>query len=177
MTEKSPVERPLSPHLQIYRPQLTSFTSIMHRFSGIALAAGSLLLVYWLWAAAYSPDTFACFQNCSKGILWKLMMVGWTLAFFYHFGNGIRHLFWDMGKGYSIPTATKSGLAVIAFALIMTAGVWIAALTHKAEMTEETVEVEVTEENIEGAVIDGAKAVEAEDDDDDAEDAQKEGDE
>ncbi len=128
--ERPHIERPLSPHLQIYRPQITSVLSITHRATGVFMSLGSLVLVYWLWAAAYSPAAYACLENCGKGIFLKVVFAGWVFAFYYHLANGIRHLFWDAGKGYSIPAATRSGLAVVAFAFIMTALTWGCILTR-----------------------------------------------
>jgi succinate dehydrogenase / fumarate reductase cytochrome b subunit len=117
-------KRPTSPHLTIYKPQITSVLSISHRISGVALYAGTALLVWWLWTLAYSPDGYEKFTQCVTSTLGQLALGGWTLAFFYHLGNGIRHLFWDMGKGFAIPQVEKSGMAVIAFAVLMTAVVW-----------------------------------------------------
>ncbi|MDX2112342.1 MAG: succinate dehydrogenase, cytochrome b556 subunit [Alphaproteobacteria bacterium] len=121
--------RPTSPHLTIYKPQITSVLSISHRISGVALYAGTALLVWWLWTLAYDPAGYETFTQCVSSTLGQLALGGWTLAFFYHLGNGIRHLFWDMGKGFAIPQVQKSGLAVIAFALLMTAVVWNSILS------------------------------------------------
>ncbi len=118
-------QRPLSPHLQIYRPQITSVMSITHRASGVFLSLGTLFLVAWLWAAAYDQSYFEFWQELAVSTLGMLVLGGWTFAFFYHLGNGIRHLFWDMGRGFDLKNVTRSGLAVIAFALIMTAISWV----------------------------------------------------
>ena len=125
MTQKTHAKRPLSPHLTIYRPQISSVMSICHRATGVALALGSIFFVFWLWSAAYSSDCFECMQTIASHILGKIALIAWTFALFYHLGNGIRHLFWDMGKGYTIPVMTKSGWAVILFAVASTAYVWI----------------------------------------------------
>lgn len=117
-------QRPLSPHLQIYRPQITSVMSITHRATGVFLSLGTLFLVAWLWAAAYDAAYFEFWQEMAVSTLGMLVLMGWTFAFFYHLGNGIRHLCWDMGKGFDLKNVTRSGLAVIAFALIMTAISW-----------------------------------------------------
>ena len=107
------VRRPLSPHLQVYRPQLSSAMSIFHRFSGIALSLGALLLAVWLAAAATSPSAFGLAQALLDSILGKLISFGFTLALFYHFCNGIRHLLWDAGYGFELPVMRRTGYAVL----------------------------------------------------------------
>ena len=104
--------RPLSPHLQVYRPQITSMLSILHRLTGVALAVGTLLLTYWLVAAASGPEAFAGAQGLIGSFLGRLLLFGWSFALFYHLCNGIRHLFWDAGKGFDLPTVVRSGWAV-----------------------------------------------------------------
>ena len=118
--------RPLSPHLQAYRPQLTSILSILHRITGIALAAGSLLLVCWLYAAASGPDAYAGIQKFNGSILGRLLLLGWTFALFYHLCNGMRHLAWDTGWGFDLPTAYMTGWIVVAAAFVLTIVAWIA---------------------------------------------------
>ncbi len=118
-------DRPISPHLSIYRPQITSVLSISHRLTGLALYAGSLLLALWLAAAAYSPECFAQVQAFMHSWLGQLMLIGWTLAFYYHLSNGIRHLCWDAGYGFTLPVVTRSGWAVVAFTFIMTGLTWV----------------------------------------------------
>src|SRR5260221_6908133 len=86
-------DRPLSPHLQIYRPQLTSVLSILHRATGILLGVGTLVLAWWVIAAAAGPDAFARVQGFLGSWLGILVLLGWTAALFYHLANGIRHLF------------------------------------------------------------------------------------
>ncbi len=120
----SAAERPISPHLSIYRPQITSMTSIMHRFTGLALVAGAALLAYWLWAAAYAPAMFESLYECLASTFGLACLLGWTLAFYYHLANGIRHLFWDIGMGLEIVQATRSGWTVILLALLLTAFTW-----------------------------------------------------
>jgi succinate dehydrogenase / fumarate reductase, cytochrome b subunit len=121
-------QRPLSPHLQVYRPQITSVLSITHRITGVALAVGTLLLTWWLVAAATGN---AAFSNVSAFIgspLGLLMLFGWSVALFYHLGNGIRHLFWDAGLGFDMATAEKTGYAVLAFTAVTTAIAWFVGL-------------------------------------------------
>ncbi|MBN8530286.1 MAG: succinate dehydrogenase, cytochrome b556 subunit [Alphaproteobacteria bacterium] len=122
--------RPLSPHLSIYRPQITSVLSISHRITGVFLALGTLLLTAWLWSAAYEPTWFTCITQLMSHWLGMLLLAGWTFALYFHLSNGIRHLFWDMGKGFEIPTVTKTGVAVVIAAVLLTAGTWVYALNN-----------------------------------------------
>lgn len=119
-------QRPLSPHLQVYRPQITSTLSILHRLTGIALAAGTLLLTYWLAALATGSDAFADAQGLLGSIVGRLLLFGWSFALFYHLCNGIRHLAWDAGYGFEIATTTRSGWAVVIASVALTAVAWIA---------------------------------------------------
>ncbi|MDJ0982336.1 MAG: succinate dehydrogenase, cytochrome b556 subunit [Kiloniellales bacterium] len=117
--------RPLSPHLQVYRPQLTSMLSITHRLTGVALAIGTFLLVWWLVAAATGPEAYATAQVAISSVIGRLLLFGWTLALFYHLCNGIRHLFWDAGYGYELKSAYASGWAVMAGSVALTLLAWI----------------------------------------------------
>ena len=117
--------RPLSPHLQVYRPQLTSVLSIMHRLTGLALAVGTLLLIYWLVAAAGGLASYESAQALIGSFLGQLLLFGWTAALFYHLCNGIRHLFWDAGLGFELPTAYRSGWAVVIATAVLTIGSWV----------------------------------------------------
>lgn len=117
--------RPLSPHLQIYKPQITSGTSVLHRATGIALSVGTLLLVWWLWAAASGPEAFATADAFIGSFIGRLMLFGWSVALFYHLLNGIRHLAWDMGYGLELETAEKTGYAVLIGAAVVTVLVWV----------------------------------------------------
>ena len=92
--------RPLSPHLQVYRWQWTMALSILHRATGLALTVGALLMVFWLLALATGPDSFAGLQAFLGSWFGRLLLFGWTWALAYHFLNGIRHLVWDAGKGF-----------------------------------------------------------------------------
>ena len=117
-------QRPLSPHLQIYRPQITSVLSISHRLTGLALAIGTLLLVWWLVALASGPEAFATVQGFVGSWLGRLLMLGWTFALFFHLANGIRHLFWDAGYGFDLKTTTASGWAAVAASVVLTILAW-----------------------------------------------------
>jgi succinate dehydrogenase / fumarate reductase, cytochrome b subunit len=123
------VARPLSPHLQVYRPQLTSILSITHRAAGVALAVGTLLLAWWLIAAATGPEHFATVQAVIGSWIGRLLLLGWTAALFFHFANGIRHLFWDAGLGFDLKTTYRSGWLVLFATVLLTAITWWWALT------------------------------------------------
>jgi succinate dehydrogenase / fumarate reductase cytochrome b subunit len=107
------VERPLSPHLQIYRPQITSVLSILHRLTGVALGVGTLLFAWWLVAAAAGPEAYALAQGFLGSIVGRILLLGFTWALFYHLCNGIRHLAWDLGLGFDLATVSRSGWAVV----------------------------------------------------------------
>ncbi len=121
-------ERPLSPHLQVYRPQYTSVLSILHRITGVFLTLGSLLLVAWLVAAASGPDGFARVQWFMGSFIGYLLLFGWTVALFYHMCNGIRHLVWDAGYGLELDEAYRSGIAVLIATAVLTILTWVAGL-------------------------------------------------
>lgn len=127
------IERPTSPHLTIYRKQITSVLSIMHRLTGLALVVGSAVLVWWLWTAAYQPADYGQLHECLSSTLGQAALVGWVAAFYYHLANGIRHLFWDAGKGFSLTSVSVSGWLVIVFTLAMTAMTW--GFIHSATMS------------------------------------------
>jgi len=117
-------KRPLSPHLQVYRPQITSVLSISHRFSGIVLAAGLLVLVYWLAALAAGDAAYAEALSVLGAWPVKLVLFLGSFAFFYHLANGIRHLWWDSGRGFEISQVYASGWAVIIAASALTLLAW-----------------------------------------------------
>ena len=112
--------RPISPHLQVYKPQLTSVLSILHRITGVALAVGTILLVYWLIAAASGPEAFASAEALIGSWLGRILLFGWTFALYFHLSNGIRHLFWDAGFGFELKTVYASGWTVVALAAVLT---------------------------------------------------------
>lgn len=119
--------RPLSPHLQIYRPEISSILSILHRLTGIALFFGTVLWVWWLLAAAIGDDAFETAQWFIGSWLGRILLLGWTWATFYHLGNGIRHLFWDIGKGFELRTMALTGWIVVLASFVLTAVAWVAA--------------------------------------------------
>ncbi len=123
--------RPLSPHLQVYRPQLTSMLSILHRITGVGLWAGALMMTYWIASATYGPEAFARAQWFLGSWFGRLVLLGLTVALYYHLANGIRHLAWDIGWGYEMDKLNISGWAVLIFTGVMTvltfmAGYWVA---------------------------------------------------
>jgi succinate dehydrogenase / fumarate reductase cytochrome b subunit len=120
-------ERPLSPHLQVYRPQLTSVTSIFHRFTGVALIAGILLVIWWLVAAMYGEEAYNAAMAFSVSPIGQIILLGLTFSLFYHMANGIRHLIWDMGYLFKLENAYKAGYACVLFAIVATAYVWVVA--------------------------------------------------
>ena len=113
-------DRPLSPHIQVYRPQITSILSILHRLTGVGLVAGALLFSYWISAATYGPVHFDQAQAILGSWFGRLVLLGMTFALFYHLANGIRHLAWDIGLGYEMPKLKVSGLLVLLFSGAMT---------------------------------------------------------
>ena len=123
--------RPLSPHLQIYRLPVTALISICHRITGVLLAAGSLVLVYWLVAVASGPDAFANAQALLGSVVGRVLLLALTLALFYHLANGIRHLFWDAGFGFELRTVRASGMLVIVASIVLTLVAWALGYTMR----------------------------------------------
>lgn len=122
------VRRPLSPHLQVYKPQLTSVLSIMNRATGIALSVGTLLLVWWFVAAATSDNAYAGVSGFMRSPIGLLFLLGWVASLWYHFFNGIRHLAWDAGYGYDLPQVHATGWAVVAATAVVTVGTMIGVI-------------------------------------------------
>ena len=120
MAEVKRVERPLSPHLQIYRPQLTSITSILTRITGNALIVGVALAVWWLLAAAVSDDYFATANAVATSWFGDLVFTLSAWALWYHYLAGLRHLYFDAGHGLDIPTAEKLGWGCIIGSVVLT---------------------------------------------------------
>lgn len=141
--ETTKKERPLSPHLQVYRLPMTAKMSISHRITGVLLTVGLVLLALWVIAAGMGEETYNQAMALIDTPLTKYVFVAWAFVLFYHMGNGFRHLFWDMGIGISEKAACKTGALVLLFAGLMTYGVWAMACgcyskDHKAApITEE----------------------------------------
>ncbi len=119
--------RPLSPHLQVYRLPLVAVMSITHRITGLALAVGTILLAAWLGGGAYSPAAFADLSGFLASWFGQLLLLGWSVALYYHLCNGIRHLFWDIGKGFELVQAHRANGIVLVATLVLTVATWVAA--------------------------------------------------
>ncbi len=121
--------RPLSPHLQIYRPMLTMMMSIMHRITGMALYAGTLLLAWWLIAAATDARAFDTANSVLTSFLGRIVLLGFTWALFHHLMGGLRHFIWDTGRGMDHPEREYLAQATLIGGFVLTAVVWIIAYT------------------------------------------------
>ena len=119
--------RPLSPHLQIYRPMLTMMMSIMHRITGMALYAGTLLLAWWLIAASTDARAFDTANSVLTSILGQIVLLGFTWALFHHLFGGIRHFIWDTGRGMDHPERDYLAQATLIGGLALTVVVWVVA--------------------------------------------------
>ena len=117
--------RPLSPHLQVYKPQLTSILSILHRGTGIVLSIGSIFLVSWILVLTLGENAYQIYSQLVNNWFGKLVIFGFTFGLFYHLSNGIRHLFWDAGYGYDLKDAYISGFAVIFSSISLTLITWL----------------------------------------------------
>ncbi|WEN14071.1 succinate dehydrogenase, cytochrome b556 subunit [Rhodanobacter sp. AS-Z3] len=117
-------QRPLSPHLQIYRKQVQMMTSITHRATGIALAVGSVVVVFGLLHLAAGEASFNHFRGVVGSPVGMILMLGWSWALFYHLCNGIRHLIQDAGLGYEIPQFVRSSWLSVFGSLVLTVVVW-----------------------------------------------------
>lgn len=120
--------RPVSPHLQIYKPQLTSVMSIMHRITGVGAFLGSVCVMLWLVSLAWDASLYGFLQIVVVSIPVQILLFLWTLSFIYHLLNGVRHLVWDAGKGLELPEIYKSGKIVMILALSVTVLIWIIRL-------------------------------------------------
>lgn len=117
--------RPLSPHIQIYKAQITSLLSILHRGTGLFLFFGSFIWVGWLVSLALGPEAYEYIRSFLQHPLGRLFLMGWSFSFFYHLCNGLRHLGWDWGYGYEMPTVRLTGWIVIITSLSLTLLTWI----------------------------------------------------
>lgn len=121
-------ERPLSPNIQIYRPQLTSVLSIVNRITGVVLSGGAVLLVVWLVAAASGPRAFGAVQAVVASWLGQILLFACTFAFFVHLCGGIRHLVWDTVHGFELRSIYLSGWAVVGASVVLTVAAWASSL-------------------------------------------------
>ena len=120
-------QRPLSPHLGIYRWQLTMALSILHRLTGVFLSIGALVLVIVLASIASGPNEFVVVQEWISHPIGQLVLIAWIFSLFLHMANGVRHLFWDAGWGFEKSTANATGIWVVLFAIAATIIVWVMA--------------------------------------------------
>jgi succinate dehydrogenase / fumarate reductase, cytochrome b subunit len=120
-------ERPLSPHLQVYRWQITMTMSILHRVTGMALVVGALGLVWWLMAVAAGGESYARAARLLASPVGLVLLFGFSAALVYHLLNGIRHLLWDVGWGFEIPEVYRSGWTVAVLTMVFTALIWFVA--------------------------------------------------
>jgi succinate dehydrogenase / fumarate reductase cytochrome b subunit len=121
-------ERPLSPHLQVWRWHVTMLTSILHRATGVALYGGALILAGWAISLATGPANYLFYMQLLGSPLGKVVMFGLTVSLFYHLANGVRHLVWDAGEGFDLKTANLTSVATIAFGVAAAVAVWVIAL-------------------------------------------------
>jgi succinate dehydrogenase / fumarate reductase, cytochrome b subunit len=120
--------RPLSPNIQIYRPQLTSVLSIANRMTGVVLSVCAVVLVVWLIAAATGPQAYAAVQGAIASWVGQIVLFGCTFAFFLHLCGGIRHLVWDAGYGFDLRSIYVSGWVVVATSVALTMAAWVVSL-------------------------------------------------
>ncbi len=121
---RSPSQRPLSPHLQIWKWSMNMALSIFHRASGIALSVGTLMLVWMLVAAASGPQSYQCFLDFATSWFGQLCLFGWTGALFFHACSGVRHLIMDTGRMITVPAAEKVGVIIFVVSIALTLGTW-----------------------------------------------------
>lgn len=121
--------RPLSPHLGIYRWQVSNTLSILHRLTGVMLSLGALAFTAWLVGIAAGPDSYFGVVGWLGSPLGLLLLLAWTFSFFFHLCNGVRHLVWDAGYGFEIPQARATGYAAVGTAVLLTAALWAVVLT------------------------------------------------
>ncbi len=124
------VQRPMSPHLQVYKWPISMASSILHRATGIALSVGTLLLVWWLVAAATSDDAYATVSGFMRSFIGVIVLLGWTASLWYHFFAGIRHLAWDAGYGFGKPEVDRNTYIVFGATLVCTLLTWIVLFTR-----------------------------------------------
>ena len=117
--------RPLSPHLSIHKKVLTALFSIFHRITGIGLSLGSILIAIWFLLISLGPNYFIYFEMISKNILFKFILLIWTIGIFYHLYNGCRKLYWSFGIGMDLTTVYRSGYIVLFLTLVSTIVVWV----------------------------------------------------
>ena len=127
-TDGKLVRRPLSPHIQVHRWPISMALSICHRASGVALGVGTLMMTWWLVAAASSDDAFATAQGFMGSAIGRLLLFGWSAALFFHLCSGLRHLWMDTGRGFEKAEYDRSAWVVVGATAVLTVATWIVAL-------------------------------------------------
>lgn len=130
MNNSLKTKRPLSPHLQIYKVQITSLLSILHRGTGIILYGGAVFCALWFLALAEGPQTYDIIRGFVVHPVGIIMLMGLSFAFFYHLCNGMRHLLWDAGMGYEMVDVRKTGWLVVIFSVFLTSFAWALGLIY-----------------------------------------------
>lgn len=128
MSTSKKVERPLSPHLFIYKPMLSMTLSVMHRATGIAMYFGTLLAAWWFMSLAIGPDAYAFFTWVMGSWVGMIVLIGFTWVLFHHMFGGIKHFFWDFGKGFELDTVERVAKLAVVIPIFVTANVWIFGL-------------------------------------------------
>lgn len=119
-------DRPLSPHISIYRWPVTMALSILHRATGVAMSVGLVVFAVWLMQTAAGPQQYAEFSGLMSSLPGKLALIGWSYAFFFHLGNGVRHLVWDAGYGFEKHQTHASAWFVLIISVLFTVAFWLA---------------------------------------------------
>ena len=127
-------KRPVSPHLQVYRWSVTMASSILHRASGVALGVGTLVLAWWLIAAATSDEAYQVVQTCLGSVVGRLVMFGFVWSLVYHAMNGVRHLVWDLGYGFELKTAQISGWFVFIASFLSSVAIAVTMLVMRGSL-------------------------------------------
>lgn len=128
MTQWLKERRPLSPHIQVYKVQITSLLSILHRGTGLVLYGGTVIWAFWFIALGAGAQNYEKIQALLLSPFGLLILLGWSFSFFYHLCNGIRHLMWDLGVGYELPMVRMTGWIVVLTSFLLTGAVWIVGL-------------------------------------------------
>ncbi len=123
-------DRPRSPHIQIYRPQLTSVLSITHRMTGVLLGVAGMVVMAWLVAGSLGRGPYEVVVAVMRSPIGAAFLFAWTFCTFFHLCNGIRHLFWDVGQGFELRSIYLSGWSVVAASIVLTIAVWLAVFWH-----------------------------------------------
>lgn len=121
----SQVERPLSPHLQVYKPLMSMMMSIVHRLTGAALFFGTVILAWWLAAAAWGPEAYATFMGVADSLIGRLVLFGYTWALIHHMLGGLRHFIWDSGRGFALGTVDALAWGTLILSVTATLALWV----------------------------------------------------